>query len=80
MGPADETLQTAKDDVLLRTLKLAADGANWVIFKTRFSYAMGRDLTGHVDGTERTTPPALSTAERSRPLTIRTSSTVTNSQ
>ena len=60
MGPGqyDSTMSTNNKETLWAVPKLAADGSNWVTFKTWFLFAMaGCDVDGHFDGSD-TPPPA----------------------
>ena len=62
MGPSqyDSTMSTNDKETLWVVPKLAANGSNWVTFKTWFLFAMaGCNVDGHFKGSD--TPPPTPT-------------------
>src|SRR5882724_8112221 len=67
MGPGQDntTMSVNIKETFWVIHKLAADGSNWVTFKTHFLFAMaGRDIDGHFNGSDAAPPaPTFSTTD-----------------
>src|SRR5882724_3589419 len=70
MGPGqhEPSMPTNNKETLWAIPKLAADGSNWVTFKTQFLFAMaGHDVDGYFNGSDPMPPtPTYSTSDEAK--------------